>query len=107
MTLFFKNANPHPDWYRVYNPAGLDLEDVTDAYSNSLIGLISVLFTQAEKMPAGRAEITLIGATLHISIFESRRRAGLHYLSIPQGIELSRKIQAQVLRAYERYLAEA
>jgi hypothetical protein len=103
MTLFFKTTNPCPDWYRENNPAKLDLVDVNDMYSNPLIGLISVIFKPTAQ-PSFRlciAEVTLIGVTIYLDILPSRRGDTV-YLSIPEGLSLSRKIHAQVLRAYER-----
>jgi hypothetical protein len=95
----------HFDWYREANPAKLDLADVNDSYSNPLIGLISVMF----KAPAETsfrmciAEVMLIGAIIHVDVFASRRGNNTFYLAIPQGVELSKKIQAQILRCWERY----
>lgn len=108
--LLFTKKSKHPDWYRVSNPAGLDLADVTNEASNPLIGLISIMLTPYEGLSGTKvctAEITLIGATIHVAVLRKRGHRGCVQLAIPDGVELSIKIHAQVLRLVERLLKEA
>jgi hypothetical protein len=100
--MFFRKHLSHPDWYRIDNPAGTDLEDVNAESHNPALGIINMKIARTHELSLKvcTVEMMLVGATLYLSVYQSRRE-DTHYLALPEGVELPKKIHAQVLRYVE------
>lgn len=107
--IFGEKTKVVPDWYRVSNPMGYDLNDVTHEAHNSLLGIIALIIEPPVELSYKICEvdIVLVGATIRAQVFQSKANHACLHLGIPEGIELNIKVHAQVLRYIESLVTEA